>query len=115
MALSDLQVFSEYVYTAQREVLAQKIQLFNTASRGTINLRVAPMRGDFHQEAFWGRINNLVRRRNPYSNNPIVTQELRMLTDVMVKIAAGTFPIDIPPSMFRWIQQNPEEGGALIG
>jgi len=38
-----------------------------------------------------------------------------MLTDTMVKIAAGTPPVNIPPSQFRWIQQNPEEGGAIIG
>lgn len=115
MALSDLQVFSEFVYTAQREVLMQKIELFNAATRGTINLRVAPIQGDFHTEAFWGRIHGLVRRRNPYTTGAVGTKELAMLTDTMVKIAAGTPPINIPPSQFRWIQQNPEEGGALIG
>lgn len=115
MALSDLQIFSEYVYTAQREVLMQKIELFNAATRGCIALRVGPMEGDFRTEAFWGRVQGLVRRRNPYTNGAQATKELKMLTDVMVKIAAGTPPIDIPPSMFRWIQQNPEEGGALIG
>lgn len=115
MALSDLQVFSEFVYTAQREVLMQKIDLFNSASRGAIVLRVAPIQGDFHTEAFWGRIHGLVRRRNPYTNGNVAAKELVMLTDSMVKCAAGTPPINIPPSMFRWIQQNPEEGGAIIG
>jgi len=114
MALSDLQVFSEFVYTAQREVM-QKIELFNSASRGAIVLRVAPIQGDFHTEAFWGRINGLVRRRNPYTMGNVAPKELVMLTDSMVKVAAGTPPINIPPSQFRWIQQNPEEGGAIIG
>lgn len=113
--LSDLQVFSEFVYSAQQEVLAQQIALFNAASRGTIALAAGPIQGDFHTEAFWARIHGLVRRRNPYNTGTVAAKELSMLTDVMVKVAAGTPPIDIPPSQFRWIQQNPEEGGALIG
>lgn len=115
MALSDLQVFSEFVYSSQQEVLMQQIELFNAATNGCITLGSAPMVGDFHTEAFWGRIHGLVRRRNPYASGAVTPKELSMLTNVMVKIAAGTPPIDIPPSQFRWIQKNPEEGGVLIG
>lgn len=115
MALSDLQVFSEFVYTAQREVLQQKIELFNAASQGTIQLAAAPIQGDFRTEAFWARIHGLVRRRNPYGSGTVAQKELSMLTDVMVKVAAGTPPISIPPSLFRWILANPEEGGVMIG
>lgn len=115
MALSDLAVFSEFVYSAQREVLMQQIELFNAATRGAISLSAGPVTGDYHTEAFWSRIHGLVRRRNPYGSGTVTAKELAMLQAVSVKVAAGTPPINIPPSMFRWIQENPAQGGAQIG
>lgn len=115
MALSDLAVFSEYVYTAQTEVLRQKIDLFNSASRGAIILRSAAHVGDYSDATLWAKIAGLVRRRNPYGSGAVAHKQLAMLVDTMVKVAAGTPPIDMPPSMFTWIQRNPEEGGAIVG
>jgi hypothetical protein len=62
MALSDLAVFSEYVYSALSEVIAQQIDLFNAASRGTLILRTAAHQGDYSDEAIWAKISGLVRR-----------------------------------------------------
>lgn len=115
MALSDLAVFSEYVYTAQTEVLRQKIDLFNSASRGAIQLRSAAHVGDYSDRTLWAKVAGLVRRRNPYGSGAVTHKTLAMLVDTMVKVAAGTPPVDLPPSMFKWIQKNPEEGGAVIG
>jgi hypothetical protein len=115
MALSDLAVFSEYVYTAQTEVLRQKIDLFNAATRGAIQLRSAAHVGDYSDATLWAKVAGLVRRRNPYGSGAVAHKTLAMLVDTMVKVAAGTPPIDLPPSMFTWIQKNPEEGGAVIG
>lgn len=115
MALSDLAVFSEYVYTAQTEVLRQQVELFNTASRGTIQLAAAAHAGDYSDTAFWQKISGLVRRRNPYGTGAVTAKSLEHLVDTMVRVAAGTPPVNIPPSQFRWIQRNPEEGGTVIG
>lgn len=115
MALSDLEVFSETAYIVSQELLAQQIELFNDATNGTLTLAADPIRGDYRTEAQWQRISGLIRRRNPYGSGSVAAKDLSMVTDVFVKVAAGTPPINIPPSMFRWIQQNPSEGGAQIG
>jgi hypothetical protein len=115
MALSDLAVFSEYAYSAMVEVLAQQVGLFNSATNGTIVLRAANHAGDFSDVAMWARISGLVRRRNAYGTGNVAEKTLEQLIDTMVKIAAGTPPVRIDPGQFRWIQANPELGGALIG
>jgi hypothetical protein len=115
MALSDLAVFSEYVYSAQTEVLRQKIDLFNSATNGGIVLQSAAHVGDFSDLAMWAKISGLVRRRNAYGSGTVTAKDLAMLVDTMVKVAAGTPPVNMPPSMFTWIQKNPEEGGAVVG
>jgi hypothetical protein len=51
----------------------------------------------------------------PYGSGAVAEKVLEQLVDTMVKVAAGTPPIRIDPSMFKWIQRNPEEGGAVIG
>lgn len=115
MALSDLAVFSEYTYSAFSEVLAQQVDLFNEASAGTILLRAGEHQGDFSDTAFWAKIQGLVRRRNPYGSGAVTGKVLSQLVDTMVKIAAGTPPVSIDPGMFKWIQANEEEGGAVFG
>lgn len=115
MALSDLSVFSEWTYSAMTEVLDQQIGLFNTASRGTIILATAPKPGDYSDEASWQRLTGLVRRRDPYATGTVAPISLKHIVDTMVKIAAGTPPIEMDPAQFRWIQRSPEEAGAVVG
>lgn len=115
MALSDLAVFSEYAYTAATEVLMQQIELFNAASRNTIVLTTKANQGDYKDEAFWKKVNGLVRRRNAYGSGAVTPVTLEHLLDTSVKVAAGTPPVQMPPSQFRWIQRNPEEAGAVVG
>lgn len=115
MALSDLAVFSEYTYEAMTEVLAQQVELFNAASGGAITLQSAAHQGDFADTAFWAKVSGLVKRRNAYGSGAVTAKTLAHLTDTMVKVAAGTPPVNVPPSQFTWIQRNPEEGGAVYG
>lgn len=115
MALSDLAVFSEYTYSGMTEVLSQQVALFNQASNGGIVLRVNPIQGDFSDLAYWGLIDGLVRRRNAYGAGAVTPKNLKHLVDTMVKVAAGTPPVNMPPGQFEWIKRNPEEGGAVYG
>lgn len=115
MALSDLEVFSEFTYESLTEVLAQQVQLFNEASRGCIVLRAAAHVGDFSDTVSWSLVQNLVRRRNAYGTGDVDSKTLEQIVDTMVKVAAGTPPVEMPPSQFTWLQQNPEEGGAIYG
>jgi hypothetical protein len=115
MALSDLAVFQEYAYTGMQEALDYNVDLFNSATGGCIVLRTRSHLGDFSDEAFWRRLDGLVRRRNAYGTATLSEINLAMAVDTMVKIAAGTPPVAMDPAQFKWIQQNPEEGGALYG
>lgn len=115
MALSDLAVYSEYAYSAMTEVLDQQIELFNDASRGTISMSPAAMQGDYSDIAFFKKISGLVRRRNAYGSGAVDAKKLEHLVDTMVKVAAGTPPVQVDPGQFRWIQMNPETAGAALG
>ncbi|SRR6266540_7418756 len=115
MALSDLQVFSEYAYSTMTEMLAYNVNLFNEATRGAILLRTANHQGDYSDQAIWAKISGLVRRRNAYGAGAVAEKVLQQLLDTSVKVAAGTPPVRIDPSMMKWIQKSPEEAGATVG
>lgn len=115
MALSDLAVYSEYAYSSMTEVLQQQIDLFNSASGGTLSLRSAAHQGDYSDIAFFAKVSGLVRRRNAYGTGAVGEKVMTHLVDTMVKVAAGTPPIRLDPGQFRWIQQNPEVAGAALG
>lgn len=115
MALSDLAVFSEYAYSSMTELLKQKINLFNAASQGTITLQSAAHQGDYSDRAFYAKVSGLVRRRNAYGSGAVASKSLAHLVDTMVKVAAGTPPVEMDPGQFKWIQRNQEEAGAALG
>lgn len=115
MALSDLAVFTEYAYEAATQVVAQQVVLFNEAAQGTFILRPANHSGDFSEVAFWKRLSGLTRRRNAYGTGTIPEINFAMLTENMVKIAAGTPVVRLDPGQFAWINQNPAERGAAMG
>lgn len=115
MALSDLAVFNEYAYEAKTEVLRQQIALFNAATNGAIVLRAGANEGDYNEAASWKKISGLVKRRNAYGSGAQTPKTLEHIIDRSVKVAAGTPPVSMPPGQFKWIQRNPEEGGAVYG
>lgn len=115
MALSDLQVFSEFAYLTSSEMIAQEVNKFNAASAGAIVLRAAANLGDYDDEVSWKKIANLVRRRNAYGSGAVSAIDIEQLLNSSVKVAAGTPPVNIDPGMLTWIQKSPEEAGAVIG
>ncbi|HEY9245641.1 MAG TPA: major capsid protein [Candidatus Methanoperedens sp.] len=115
MALSDLQVFSEYAYSTMTELLDYNVNLFNAATRGGFLLRSAAHQGDYSDVAVWAKISGLVRRRNAYGTGAVTEKVLTQLRDTSVKVAAGIAPVRIDPSMMLWIQKSPEEAGVVVG
>lgn len=115
MALSDLAVFNEELYSTTTEILAQQVDLFNTASRGCLILASKPFAGDYSETAFFAKVSGLVRRRNPYGSGAVTPKSLQHIIDTMVKVAAGTPPLEMDPGQFRWIQQNPSLAAAVYG
>lgn len=115
MALSDLQVFSEYAYSTFTEMLTYNVALFNAATRGAIVLQAGAHQGDYSDTAIWAKISGLVRRRDAYGSGAVSEKVLTQLLDTSVKVAAGIAPVRLDPSMMKWIQRSPEEAGAVVG
>lgn len=114
--LDALEIFNEELYLGVTEILDQKINLFNAASRGTIVLQQlgGPSQGDYQKKAFWAKIQGLVKRRDPTGSAPQSSKDLSQFLDVSVKVAAGMPPINIDPSRMKWIARNPEEQAAIV-
>lgn len=115
MALSDLQVFSEFAYSGMTELQAQQVALFNAATRQGLLLHSAPVVGDFSDMVTWAKISGLVRRRDAYGSGAVSAKDVTQLDATGVKVAAGMPPVNIPPSMMKWIQRSPEEAGVVVG
>ena len=67
MALSDMQVFNQYIMPATIETLAQMVDKFNAASRNSIRLTTEGFDGDFLQESFFAAIHSAQRRVDRYA------------------------------------------------
>jgi hypothetical protein len=115
MSLAKLKVFNQYAKGSMTEVLQQQVELFNGATRGTIVLTVKPQDGDFSDASFWKRVEGLVRRRNSYGTGAVTAVDLEQLQDTSVKVAAGTPPVNIPPSRMKWILKEPKEQAVIYG
>jgi hypothetical protein len=114
MSLTNFQVFNMWTYRTINEMVAQQIDLFNAASNNTIILRAGSNTGDYTEETQWKFLSGLVRRRNAYGSGAVTPIDIQMLLDTMVKVAAGTPPVNIDPGMFEWINMNQEEGALMI-
>lgn len=116
MALSDLAVFNEEVYSTFTEVLDQQVELFNGATSGAIVLQGSAHQGDYSETAFFAKVaGGLVRRRNAYGSGAVAEKSLAHLIDRSVKVASGSPPVRLDPGQFKWIQQNPEVAAAAMG
>ena len=115
MALSDLEVFSEFAYSAKTELLNENINLFNAASGGTLQLIPTAHQGDFSDEVFYKSLGDIVKRRNAYGSGAVAEMSLSQDLETSVKVGAGSKPIRLDPGQFKWIQRSPEEAGAAFG
>jgi hypothetical protein len=115
MSLNALKVFSQYAKASMTEVLQQQTELFNGATRGALALVAKPNDGDYSDSSFWKRMEGLVRRRNAYGSGSVSAIDLEQLQDTSVKVAAGTPPVNIPPSRMRWILKDPKEQAVVYG
>lgn len=111
MALSNMQVFNQYIMPATIETLGQMIEKFNQASGGAIVLNSTSFDGDFLRQAFFQSLASARRRVDRYSSNSTVSAvdltELQMST---VKIAGGFGPVRYEPSQQTWLNRPNVEG-----
>ena len=108
MALSNMQVYNEDIVGTTIELLAQKTDVFNAASGGTIILSTARFRGDFSRESFFNQIAAAKRRVDRYA--AIADQAPTALTQgehVGVKVAGGFGPVLFEPAQLTWLSEDP--------
>jgi len=111
MALSQMQVFNEYIMPATIETLAQKVDAFNAASRGAIMLTTEGFSGDFFQESFFANLSAAQRRVDRYAaNNAQAATNLTELKTSAVKVAGGFGPILFEPSQLTWLTRPTAQG-----
>lgn len=115
MALSDMQVFNDEMYTTITETLDQQIDLFNAASRGAIQLKSARNAGNYAEEAFYQAFTTQSRRRDPSVDSAVTAQDLSQANHVSVKVGGANGPFAFDPGQFAWIQRSPEEAALVIG
>lgn len=115
MALSNMEVFSQFAYSSMTETVAQQVDLFNAASGGAIQLRQAANVGDYTHEIMFQEISGLVRRRDAYGSGNVDAVNLAQLDHIGVKVAAGTPPVKYERQQFLWVRQNPEIAGTVYG
>lgn len=111
MALSQMQVFNQYIMPATIETLSQMVDKFNEASRGTIRLTTGGFDGDFLQESFFAGIHAAQRRVNRYAAQSAASAtDLTQLKKSSVKVAGGFGPIRFEPSQLTWLNKPTTEG-----
>ena len=115
MALSQMQVFNEYVMPATIETLSQMVKKFNAASGGAISLTTEGFTGDFLQESFFAGLSGAQRRVDRYAANASVTPvDLTQGKQNSVKIAGAYGPVRFEPSQLTWLQKPTAEGVEVI-
>jgi len=111
MALSQMQVFNQYIMPATIETLGQMVDKFNAASNGAIRLTTAGFDGDFLQESFFAAIHSAQRRVDRYAAQaPATPTDLTQLRMSAVKVAGGFGPIRFEPSRLTWLNKPTAEG-----
>jgi hypothetical protein len=115
MALDQMEVFNKYFMPPTIETLAQMVEKFNAASRGSIRLSTTGFEGDFLQESFWASIHSAVRRVERIgTNGDVEATDLSQLKNSSVKVAGGFGPIRFEPSQMTWLLKPTTEGVEVI-
>ncbi len=111
MALSNMQVFNEFVMPAVSELFPQMIEKFNAASNNTLMLTSQGVTGSFYEQSFYDAIHNAQRRVDRFgANTSVATTDLTQSRHNAVKVAGGFGPIRYEPSQLTWLQKPTQEG-----
>ena len=111
MALSDMQVFNQYVMPAIAELFPQMIDKFNGASNNTIMLTSEGFTGSFLEQSFYDAIHSSQRRVDRLAaNGAQAATDLTQSNHASVKVAGGFGPILFEPSQLTWLRKPTQEG-----
>jgi hypothetical protein len=111
MALSNMQVFDDFIMPATIISLDQQIAAFNEASGGAIALSSEGFTGDFMRESFFASLAAARRRVDRYAaNDAVAATNLAELKRTKVKVAGGFGPVAFEPAQLTWLQRPTQQG-----
>jgi hypothetical protein len=111
MALSNMEVFNDFVMPATIISLDQQIAAFNEASGGAIVLSSEGFTGDFMRESFFASLAAARRRVDRYAANDAVSATpLAELKRSKVKVGGGFGPVAFEPSQLTWLERPTQQG-----
>lgn len=113
MALSDMQVFNDYIMPATIVSVDQMIEKFNAASAGSLVLTSAGFTGDYMRESFFASLAAAQRRVDRYTaNGAQAATDLTEIQGSKVKVAGGFGPVAYEPSQLTWLRRPTQQGVA---
>lgn len=114
MAQSDMEIFNEFFMPAITEKLAQRIELFNSATNNTITLNGGMLIGDTAETSFY-KIVDAKRRIDRYNLGADPTPvDLTQDKEVKVKVAGGFGPVAWNPSQLTWLRKPTGEAVDVV-
>jgi hypothetical protein len=113
--LSNVEIYSRFARATAMAGQANNTALFNTATKGGLVLEAGNSEGSFENKSSFKRLQGLVRRRNAFGTGNVASIGFEGLEETMVRVAAGTPPVDLTPDDFAWINKDPKEAGVMVG
>lgn len=113
--LEKMYVFDEQIQFVASEVIDQAIHKFNQDAAGGILLINNTHKGDYIERARYHIIENLIQRRDAYSDGPKDPIGIDQIEQVSVKIDGRLGPILWSGEQFRRIGETQEVAGTVIG
>ena len=115
MSVENRRIFIDYTRGSMTEVLQEQTELFNAATKNGLILRAKKNEGDFSTQTMWAEIASLVKRRDVRGTGNVAALDLTELAEASVKVGASTPPVNIPPAMFTYMNEDPKKGGVIYG
>lgn len=111
MALSDMQVFNQFLMPLITEIFPQEVEKFNAASNNTIVLSGEGFVGSFFEQSFYNALHSNQRRVDRFAANGVVAAvDLTQGKHATVKVAGGFGPLQFEPSQLSWLRKPTQEG-----
>lgn len=115
MALSDMQVFNQYIMPLVTQRFPQMIDLFNAASNNTIILTAEGFDGDFLERSFYNALHSARYDVDMYAaNGSRSNTDMSQGKDADVKVARGFGPIAFEEQQLAWLRKPTQEGSTVI-
>lgn len=111
---SEFKIYDEQYYGGMWESIVQNVNIFNSASNGSIVLTARNILGDFAKESFIKDL-DMVSRRDPTSTAAVVDAGIIQDETVSVKINRRLGPVAQTLDSWKKINQDPEVMSYILG